>query len=175
MKRIPEAIIPAILTIVLLISGCATDSEPPSPSPPVADKELLAADFQLQNLDGQTVSLSDFRGKPVLLNFWASWCGPCVYEMPFIQQVHEEWAERGLVVLAVNQGESLSRVNKFLEDRNLSIPVLLDTNNAVGQKYRVVGIPTTYLIDEDGVIKGKKVGTFMSKGELEEYVKLIVP
>ena len=88
----------------------------------------LAPDFQLNNLDGQPVSLNDFRGKPVLMNFWTSWCPPCRSEMPFIQDTFadKKWVDTGLVVLAIDIGESPSTVREFVNNYGLTFPVLLD-------------------------------------------------
>ncbi len=90
MNKVPKAILPVILTVVLLLAGCFAGSELPdgeSPTAPVEGTQVgnLAPDFQLQNLDGQTISLGNLRGKPVLINFWATRCGYCVDEMPYIQ------------------------------------------------------------------------------------------
>jgi thiol-disulfide isomerase/thioredoxin len=132
-----------------------------------------APDFQLPDLDGEKINLSDFKGKPVLLNFWASWCHPCEKEMPYLQQVYEEWPE--LVVLTVNLGDSPSTVNRFMQSHQLSLPVLLDTKQSLAQKYNVVSIPTTFFIDKDGIARAKIIGSFPSKEAIEKALSQIIP
>jgi peroxiredoxin len=132
-----------------------------------------AQDFELKNLDGETVSLSDYRGSPVMLNFWASWCGPCRSEMPYFQQVYEdtEWQAANLVILAVNIGESPSVVGGFTEDNGFTFPVLLDMTGAVAEMYNVRSIPATFFIDERGIIRYSDVGSFSSKAHLEQRLR----
>jgi len=132
-----------------------------------------AQDFELKNLEGQTVSLSDYRGSPVMLNFWASWCGPCRYEMPFIQEVFEdtEWQAVSLVILAVNIGESPSVAGGFMEANGFTFPVLLDRTGEVAEMYNTRSIPATFFIDERGVIKYSDVGAFSSKAGLEQRLR----
>ena len=166
MKRILTVILLLTLSSVLLIVGC-------SPQAPEIGKK--APDFELQNLDEQPVSLSDLQGQPVLLNFWATWCGPCNYEMPFIQEIYDEWSDKGLVVLSIDIGETPSRVRDFIQSGNFSFPVLLDINQKVALEYNIRGIPTTFLIDKDGIIRGTKVGAFSSKEEIESGIKTVIP
>ena len=135
----------------------------------------LAPDFQLLNLDGKPVSLSDLQGKPVILNFWATWCRPCVSEMPYIQEIYEEWSGKGLMLLTINLGESSSKVEKFLQSNNLSLPVLLDAKQDVALKYSIQYIPTTFFIDKDGIIQAKKIGSFLNKQEIETNLNKIMP
>lgn len=149
-------------------------SSPPTP-PQGTQVGDLAPDFQLLTLDQEPVSLGDLRGNPVVLNFWASWCGPCVYEMPFLQEIHEEYSEEGLMLLAVNVGESSSRVEEFVQSKGLSLPVLLDTRRVVSQQYSIRYYPTTFFIDEDGIIQEKKIGAFASKAEIEKELGKITP
>lgn len=150
----------------ILLSGCAG-------SGPEVGK--LAPDFKLTNLDGQEVSLNGFRGKPVLLNFWAIWCGPCRLEMPFLQEIYEEWTGKGLVVLAVNIQENPTKVKKFVENAGLTFPVLLSPGNKVPLSYNIRGIPATFLIDADGVIRDIKIGAFSGAGEIESKLAKIMP
>ena len=150
----------------LMMPGCSTQD---------AERENLAPDFSLYDLEGKSVSLGDLRGSPVILNFWATWCGPCVYEMPLLQQVYEEWSAKGLVFLTINIGESASRVEDFLQGNNLSLPVLLDSNQEVALKYGIQYIPTTFFIDKDGAIQAAKVGPFTSKEMIEEGINKIMP
>ena len=128
-----------------------------------------APDFKLQRLDGEVVALSDLRGSPVMLNFWATWCGPCRVEMPFIQEVFEDkaWAEQGLVILTVNVGEASLRIKQFMEHFGLSFHVLLDKDTSVAKNYNIRGIPTTFFIDKNGIIKDMKIGAFLSREELD--------
>ena len=149
----------------LVVAGCSSGGEPAS----VVRPDIMAPDFELQSLDGQMVTLSSLRGRPVMLNFWASWCGPCRVEMPFIQEVFEDedWREQGLTILAVNLGESRSTVKEFMEDNGLSFTVLLDTENKVAAGYNIRGIPTTYFIDKNGIIKDGKIGPFANKAEID--------
>ena len=154
-----------LMTSVLLVVGCS------SPAPQVGKP---APDFQLPNLEGQVVSLSDFRGKPVLLNFWATWCSPCRFEMPFIQSIFEESSDTGLVILAVNIGETPSRVRDFIQSGNFSFLVLLDTNQDVALEYNIRGIPTTFFIDKEGVIQVIKVGAFSSMLEIKRSLSKII-
>jgi len=156
------------------MAGCASPATAPTLAQgPAIGK--LAPDFQLSSLDGQSISLSDFRGKPVLLNFWASWCGPCRLEMPFIQQIYEEWSDKGLVVLTVNLQEDPGRVKEFVESFGLSFPVLLATNQEVPLAYNIRGIPATFFIDKNGIIQDIKIGAFSSGAEIERRLGKIIP
>jgi len=182
MCKVAKVILPIILTLILLVTGCQPSPETSagtSPTAPVEGTQVgdLAPDFQLQDLDGQTISLSDLRGKPVLLNFWATWCGPCVHEMPFIQEIYELWTGKSpsVMVLTVNVKESSSRVKEFMKSYGLSFPVLLDTKGSVAAKYNIRGIPTTFLIDKDGIVQGIKVGAFRNKEEIEASIRMVLP
>ncbi len=190
MFRRLTVIILIVFTTGLMITGCPQSSESDStlssssngassstgPPPPVGTEiGNLAPDFQLQDLDGNTVSLSELRGSPVIINFWYTRCGWCVVEMPHLQAVYEEHSAKGLVLLAIDWGEPLSVVSQFKQDNNLTFTMLLDSDKAVSLKYDVIGYPTTYFIDKDGIIRAKKLGAFLSKEELEEELEHIMP
>jgi len=172
MNKCLRVILPILLTLVLSVTGCLTNSA--SSGARVGER---APDFQLQNLDGQTISLSDLRGEAVLINFWAIRCPPCREEMPYLEQIYEGWSGKplSLAVLAINIGESHSTVESFMQKYNLSLPVLLDTRQVVAQKYYIARIPTTFFIDKNGIIQGKKIGAFRSKEEIEGYLGRIIP
>jgi len=122
-------------------------------------KSVKAPDFVLSTLDGRKVSLKDFRGKAVFLNFWATWCPPCVVEMPSMEALHKRFKGKGLVVLAVNDAENVNKVGSFIKKRGYTFHVLLDSDGLVTDgSYRVVGLPTTYLIDSNGMVVGKAEG-----------------
>ena len=155
-----------VLTSGLVMAGC---------SPGSAQVGEPAPDFELQNLDGETVSLSELRGKPVLINFWKTTCPSCVSEMPYIQEIYEEWSDKRLVVLVINIGESSSKVEEFMQSYNLSFTVLLDTRQDVAQKYNFRYIPTTFFIDKDGIIQDRVTGPFQSKTQIENRLSKIIP
>jgi cytochrome c biogenesis protein CcmG/thiol:disulfide interchange protein DsbE len=146
---------------ITLATGCAKSSH-----------EDTAPDFQLKSLDGPTITLSDLRGQPVLLNFWATWCGPCRFEMPFFQQLSgdPEWQARDLQILAVNIQESEATVSRFMVENGLSFTVLLDTAGEAARLYNVSAIPATYIIDKDGIIINNRVGAFTSKVQIEQMI-----
>ena len=156
----------ALLVMGLIMPGCSTQG---------TKGDNRAPDFQLNDIEGKLVSLSNFRGKPVMLNFWATWCGPCVYEMPYLQQIYEEWSTKGLVLRAIDMGESSAQVKEFLQKYNLSLPVLLDTEQEVALRYNVLGIPATFFIDKHGLVQAIKPGAFRNKKEIEDYLSKIMP
>ena len=118
-----------------------------------------APDFRLATPDGGTISLSDFRGKTVILNFWATWCAPCRAEMPDLQRVYEERLEAGdLVVLAVNLQENATQVNAFIEEFELTFPVAIDAQGEVAEQYGLLGLPGTFFIDAAGVLRSRVLG-----------------
>ena len=168
MRQTFKVMLLLILASGILVTGCSTSVEAP-------EIGKAAPSFQLTDINGQSVSLSDFQGKPVLLNFWATWCGPCRMEMPYIQEVYDEWSEQGLVLLAVNIREGLTTVEEFMRDYNLSFPVLLDMEGNVAEKYSVGGIPTTYFIDSDGIIRDMQIGAFRSVAEIEDILSRVFP
>ena len=167
----------AFLILGLLVTGCAGGSEPPTVAldPSMAIIGQKAPDFRLKNINGQSVSLSDFYGQPVLINFWASWCTPCVSEMPYIEEIYTEWSDKGLVLLTINIGDSSSKVEAFLHKYNLSLPVLLDTKKTVAQQYNIRFIPTTFFIDNNGTIQESISGAFPSKTAIENRLIKIMP
>ncbi|MDZ7673292.1 MAG: TlpA disulfide reductase family protein [Halanaerobiales bacterium] len=126
---------------------------------------LMAPDFTLENLSGKEVSLSDFRGQKVFLNFWASWCPPCKQEMPDIQKLHKE--NKDIKVLTVNVQESKDTAFDYMISNNYSFTTLLDTNGNIGSRYLVRGIPTTVIIDEDGIILNRQSGALTYERMLE--------
>jgi peroxiredoxin len=126
----------------------------------IPTKELAAADFTLKSVFGGSVSLSSFRGKVVLLSFWATWCGPCKQEMPAMQKLYDKMKSRGLVIVAVDVGEDTETVAAFLKKAGYTFPVLLDSTGAIAgtSLYAASAIPTNYLIDRKGNIVGRKIG-----------------
>ena len=137
---------------------------------------FLAPDITLDSLSGDPISLSDMRGKAVVLNLWASWCPPCRAEMPAIQRVYQENHERGLEVLAVNMTaqDNLAAVEKFVQEFNLTFPILLDTSGEVGNTYLMRALPTTFFIDHEGVIQRVIVGGPMSEVTLQSTVEQLL-
>ena len=119
----------------------------------------VAPDFTLTTLEGQPARLREFRGKLVLLNFWATWCAPCLHEMPSMERLYQTFKQTDFVLLAVSmdrQGEEVAR--PFVENLKLTFPVLLDSTLEVSRWYSVRGLPTTYLIDPDGLLIGAVIG-----------------
>jgi peroxiredoxin len=193
-------ILVALLLAVLSLTGCvnitgeettpvtsaspATTSDSPTitTSEPSATVEAaprvgrLAPGFELSDIDGQSVLLESLRGQYVMLNFWATWCGPCRAEMPFMQGIYEntEWSESGLLIVAVNVGESASQARAFMDDFGFGFRVLLDSDTKTAAAYNIRGIPTTFFIDRDGVIRDIKVGTFRSRAEIETKLTNLV-
>jgi peroxiredoxin len=130
----------------------------------------LAPDFTLPTVDGKQTTLSQFRGKAVILNFWDTTCPACAEEMPFIQAIFDQWPRDKLVIFGINE-ERIQFVQSYLDTRGLTFPVLLDTNEAIKNTYRVSAYPTTFFIDSDGIIKVIKSGRFSSKSEIETILK----
>lgn len=124
-------------------------------------KGQQAPDFTLNDLQGNPVKLSDYKGKTVLINFWATWCPPCRVEMPHMQRFYEDYNQQDVVILGVNltpTEEKTNNVMSFVKDYGLTFPILLDSEGTVMQTYQVVAYPTTYLLDSSGVIREKYQG-----------------
>lgn len=122
-----------------------------------------ADDFTLQDLDGNEISLSDFKGKGVVLNFWATYCPPCEKEMPYLNNVYKEYKDKGIEILAVNAKEPRILVSPFVEEKNLRFPILLDRTGTTVDQYKILNLPITFFIDEDGVIIEKFSGELTEK------------
>lgn len=118
----------------------------------------LAPDFTLQLISGGNLTLSELRGHPVVLNFWASWCPVCQKELPVLQTAMTEWESQGVNVVGVNLREDATTVEKFATANNLTFPLALDTDGIVAQNYQVLGIPTAIFIDSEGVIRSRFIG-----------------
>lgn len=134
---------------------------------------FLAPEFTLETLDGASASLADYRGRVIILNFWASWCGPCRAEMPALQALWEAQHERGLEVLAVNSTlqDSVPAAMAFLQEMNLSLPVLLDRDGALTRRYLVRALPTTFFVDRQGVIRSVMIGGPVSAAVMQTQVE----
>ena len=131
--------------------GDNTDSDKDSIEPEIAVGEL-APDFTLVNLGGEEVSLSDYRGQYVLINFWATWCKYCDIEMPDLNKLNEE--NEDLVVLAVNVMEDKNTVDEYIEEGGYSFPVVLDEKGEVAITYLISAFPTSYFVDKEGILLG---------------------
>lgn len=171
-----------IAAVVLITSATNVPSAVPAavtlPALPtvqnLADTPVI--DFELPLLDGGTAKLTDFAGRVVFLNFWATWCEPCKRELPAFQNFMAEQAalgDRGAVVLAVNIGESSDVVRAFLVQQNISgLPMLLDEDQSVADSYGVFNIPVTFVIDQTGIVRYPKYGE-MTPEDLQGFLDLL--
>ena len=174
-----------VVVALLMIAPWCVSAQPNKAAAPVDElirsiglsKPALsrAPDFNLRDANGGSASLSGYRGNLVLLNFWATWCGPCREEMPSMEQLSRYFGGQGLAVVAVNQKESAALVNKFMRSHGLSFTTPLDPDGRVAASYRVYGIPITYLIDANGQAIGLKSGSrdWASREIIEAFRKLI--
>lgn len=152
-----------ILTLVatMLISLIANAGEISGPAP----------DFTLKSNSGKNLKLSEYRGQVVLLNFWASWCGPCRQEMPLLSNMQNKYSKLGFTILGVNVEEDSSAAKKMLRDVKVTFPILYDTENKASKAYDVSAMPSTVMIDRNGNMRYLHKG--YKPGDEKAYVKWI--
>lgn len=135
----------------------------------------IAPSFTLKDLDGNEVSLGDYKGKKILLNFWASWCPPCRAEMPDMESFYQNYKDKGYVVIAVNAASTEKNsldAPDFVKKNDLTFPVLVDEKGSINARYNVMSLPTSYFIDSDGVIRNKVIGAMSEEHMVKEMRKL---
>ena len=158
-----------IVAVAVMLVGCAPPAglssdwkqiNPPIPAP----------EFKLAQLDGNPVSLSGLRGRVVILEFWATWCGPCRFSLPSLNTIYKRYRDQGVTVLLINQGEPIDRVRRWV-GRRFEAPILLDQEHGIAQLYMISGIPQLFVIDQSGRIVYVHSGY---QGGLERSLSLIL-
>ena len=164
-------IVASIILIILVISGAFDISRAGK------EEKIAAPDFTLMTMDNKKVSLKDFKGKYIFLNFWATWCGPCIDEMPSMERLYQKFKTRkNFAMLAVSIDKAgTDAVKKFMTENKLTFSVLLDRDSEVAGAYGVMGIPSTYLIDTQGFVINRAVGarTWDTKDSIEFFEKML--
>jgi cytochrome c biogenesis protein CcmG/thiol:disulfide interchange protein DsbE len=172
-----------IFSLVLLFTGAAWIwwSRAPAGATtqgaiPAPQKGFLAPDFKLETGEGESVQLSELRGKPVVVNFWTSWCPPCREEMPALQRVYQAYQERGAVILGLNSTiqDEREAALAFAAEQGLTFPILLDEGGEATRLYQVRALPTTFFIDSQGIIQDVIAGGPMSEALLRIRVEQLL-
>src|SRR6202045_1739340 len=172
MKRNPLAlVVVAFVVALMLYVGLHMARRSGRLSTPRIIRSTVAPDFSLESLEGKTMRLSDFRGKAVLLNFWATWCGPCKIEMPWFVELQQKYGSQGLQVVGVAMDDaSKEDIGKFAKDMGVNYPILIG-KEAVGDQYGgIPGLPETFLIARDGKIVDKII-RLKGKAEIQDAIK----
>lgn len=146
-----------IAILVLAVSPCWAGETSKQSLPTVIN--FAAPNFTLSGEDGKTYRLSDYRGKVVVLNFWATWCPPCRQEMPALERAWKKVKGKGVVFLAVSVGDDEDQIFQFLGEYPVTFPILMDEKGEVVKRYPVIGLPTTYIINPHGQVTHRAVGT----------------
>lgn len=164
----------AVVIALMLVAGLRMARHSRTSSPSADLKGEMAPDFSLQSLDGKTVRLSDYRGKAVLLNFWATWCAPCKIEMPWFVELQKQYGPDGLQIVGVAMDDaSPKEIGDFAKEMGVNYPVLIG-KEAVGDAYGGVQfLPESFYIDRSGKVLDKAFG-LKGRGEIEDNVKKIV-
>ena len=158
-----------ILVLILIVFSAAACKTSPDETVRVSPEiGAMAPEFSLTNTAGEEVSLSGHRGQVVLINFWATWCPPCLQEMPGIDARNQQYQDE-LVVLAVNNDEAEARVTAFKEELNLSFEPLLDPGGKTGMLYQVRAFPTSVFVNEHGIIQFVHIG-LMTESQIDFYL-----
>jgi peroxiredoxin len=167
---------PAILATTVTATSTKASTGLTGPNQKTVQVGDSAPDFQLATLDGRTIKLSDLKGQPVLVNFWATWCGPCKEEMPLLVQAYAAQQGNGLRVLAIDTMayDDVQSVKKFVADYQMNFDILLDTDDAVGTQWNTLGLPSSYFIDSTGTVVSVRIGQ-MSAQQLNDSLKMILP
>jgi thiol-disulfide isomerase/thioredoxin len=178
MQLFLRRIFPLLLLLLGLVWIVISRAEPASVTGgqiPAPQKGFLAPDFALEDLDGQTVRLSELFGKPLVVNFWASWCPPCRAEMPAMQAVHERYAGQ-VHLLAVNatQQDSLADARAFVNENGLTFPILLDPDGAAYRQFAITSLPTTFFIGADGVVVEVVIGGPLTEAGLRSRIESLL-
>lgn len=168
--------------IVLLVgaawiwSSAVPDGSTTAGRIPAPQQGFQAPDFTLQALDGQAYTLSDYRGQPVLINLWTSWCPPCRAEMPVMQRIYRDYQAEGLVILGVNSTnqDNENSALDFVKENELSFPILLDTSGQVSALYQLRSLPTSFFVDRQGIIQEVVVGGLMSEALIRINVEQLI-
>jgi peroxiredoxin len=166
-------IVAAASLLLLLPLAVACGGGDPAEAAGIHERSV-AVDFRLEALDGTEVSLSDYRGSVVLVNFWATWCPPCRAEIPDIEAAYQARQGDGFVVLGVSVEQARAAVAPFVEAVGMTYPVLLDEAGQVYRTYRAPGLPMSILLDENGVIRARHVGG-MTRAQLDGYLAEVLP
>lgn len=182
-RRLNPALLALLIVPLLGIAGALAavyasgglNAAPPTPAPVTAQASPLlgrpAPNFDLETLYGGSVRLSSLRGRPVFLNFWATWCEPCTRELPAFMAFMAEQPEGGPVILAINAAEPAERIEAFLKEQGIAgIPILLDPDFRTNTAYRADRIPMTYVVDPAGVVRDMHVGE-LRLDDLRAYVE----
>lgn len=179
MKRNAVAIVVVALVVAVMIFAGVRSSRGPKVSPLIGDSQPIsstdakgkqAPDFALQDLQGKQVKLSDFRGKAVLLNFWATFCGPCKVEMPWLVELQKQYGPQGFEIVGVALDDSgKETIEKFAKQMGVNYTIL-QGQDAVGDAYGAVGLPATYYIDRSGKIVDSALG-LVTRSEIEDNIK----
>lgn len=163
------------LVIGLLWIGVSTQlpGGTSSAANPAPQRGFSAPEFSLQTPDGETYTLSELQGRPVLVNLWASWCTPCRREMPAMERMYQEFKDDGFIVLAVNatNQDSINNATAFVEQLGLTFPILLDINGEVSDLYQLRALPSSFFIDSNGIIQEVVIGGPMAEVLLRTRVE----
>jgi peroxiredoxin len=159
----------AVISLILALSALAACTATAQAQTQNLNLKQAAPDFLLKDLNGNLIALSNYRGQPIYLNYWASWCPSCVEEMPYIQAIYDDWSKRGPVMITVNAGEDLSTIQGYLQKNHYTFPVVVDPGE-VAKKYNIYYIPVSVFIDKQGIIQSKQIGAFANKAAIEKQL-----
>ncbi|MBD5088221.1 MAG: TlpA family protein disulfide reductase [Clostridiales bacterium] len=162
-----------LTAVFMMVSGCGNKVDKNnSDTFQELSEEDLAPDFTAETVDGKTFALAEQKGKVVLLNFWATWCGPCVGEMPAFEKLYSEYGEK-IEILAVDCSEDENTVKQFVSDNGYTFPIAYDIDGSISMKYPTQGIPYTLVIGKDGKVKKTFLGADDADAQYQEYKKAI--
>ncbi len=162
-------IILSLLVLIAILGGCGSFSTPL----PALDGTTPVPDITLPTPDGETLSLSDYRGQVIFLNFWGTYCPPCVAEMPELQAVYQELEGQDFVLIGLNAEEKPETVQAFIEENGITFPIIISDDATINPQYQLKHMPTTWFIDKHGILRGKIVGQMSKEMALKIAHKLL--